>query len=230
MSTTLEYPVCFELPGGQLAFGAGELDSWAEHLEWCYRLLGLGDARCIAVQDFGTSPLAFLGSSLLMPTLTAGVAERLGARLICLDASPERVVITPAVIRQIKPDVLVVRGDVLGLLLDVTSRAGIDLTALGTRIVVAVDPHPTPLPPGRWQRLLHAESSLLMAPECTHCGALHLRAGSYELGADGRIGNLRHKGAVPCRPAGLERIDDRCPRGPQDILVRLAGLPDGRRR
>jgi len=222
-------PICFELPGGRLSFREGDLDVWAEHLEWCYRMLGLGGARCIAVQDFGTSPLAFLGSSLLMPTLAAGAAERLGARLICLDASPERVVITPQVIRQLAPDVLVVRADVLGLLLEVGRRSGVDLAQLDALTVAAIGPHPAPLPPGPWRRLLHAEASMLLAPECAHCGSFHLRAGTYRLADDGRVDNLLLEGAASCRPAGLREIDDRCPLGPEDRLFRLAGPGDGSR-
>ncbi len=53
----------FDVPGGQLLFGDGDLDVWAEHLVWCYRMLGVEDGATIAVQDYGTSPLAFLSSS-----------------------------------------------------------------------------------------------------------------------------------------------------------------------
>ncbi len=213
--------ISFEVPGGELRFADGDLDTWAEHLAWCYRLLGIADGATIAVQDFGTSPLAYLGSSLLMPTLEAGIAERLNARVICLDASAERVVLTPEVIRQVDPDVLIVRADVLGLLLDAAKRACIDLTALGgLTIVAALGAQPVPRAPGRWRRLLHDPPSLLLAPECVHCGCFHLRAGVYSL-ADGRVENLLQRSAVSCVLPRRHVVDEPCGLGVGDVLFRL---------
>ena len=213
--------ISFVVPGGELRFADGDLDNWAEHLAWCYRLLGIAPGATIAVQDYGTSPLAYLGSALLMPTLEAGIAERLDAQLICLDASVERVLLTPDVIRQIDPDVLIVRAEVLGLLLEVARRAGSDLTAFpGLTIVAAIGAQPVPLPPGSWPRLLHVESSLLLAPECAHCGCFHLRGGVYSR-ADGRIENLLQGSAVACELSRLHVVDDVCGLGAGDLLFRL---------
>ncbi len=106
----------FDVPGGRLAFGDGDLDIWAEHLAWCYRMMGVGDGATVAVQDFGSSPISFLGSSLLMPGLRRGVAERIDGRFICLDASAERVTLTPALLAQLDVDALVIREDMLELL------------------------------------------------------------------------------------------------------------------
>lgn len=220
--TIAEKVISFETPDGELAFADGDLDAWAEHLVWCYSLLGVAEGGTIAVQDFGTSPIAYLGSKLLMPTLKAGVAERLDARIICLDASPERIVLTPEVIRQVRPDVLVVRAEVLGLLLEGSSRAGVNLTKIdGMTIIAAIGPNPLPLPPGEWRRLLHCESSLLLAPQCTLCGSYHLRHGVYEVAAGGRITNLLHGDAAPCDLPQLRLIDKTCPLGPDDTLFEL---------
>src|SRR5271167_451039 len=106
----------FDVPGGRLAFGDGDLDIWAEHRTWCYRMMGIADGATIAVQDFGSSPISFLGSSLLMPGLQRGVAERIDGRFICLDASAERVTLTPALLSQLSVDALVIREDVIELL------------------------------------------------------------------------------------------------------------------
>lgn len=219
--------ISFEVPGGELFFADGDLDIWAEHLVWCYRLMGIADGATIAVQDFGTSPLAYLGSSLLMPTLEAGVAERTGSKLICLDASPERVVLTPDVIRQIDPDVLVVRADVLGLLLDGSKRAGVNIAAIrGLAIVAAVGAESPPLPPGKFGRLLHVESALLLAPACVHCGNFHLREGFYSF-ADGRVENLRLESAAPRALPRLRVVEESCEHGPADLLFRLAEPGEG---
>lgn len=227
-TAVLDERISFEVPGGELRFGDGDLDAWAEHLVWCYSLLGVAEGSTIAVQDFGTSPISYLGSSLLMPTLAQGVAERMGARIICLDASPERIVLTPEVIRQVKPDVLVVRADVLGLLLDGSKRAGVDLTGIGgLTIVAAGGVDAPPLPPGPWRRLLHVDSSLLLAPQCTLCGSYHLRDGIYRAG-DGHIVNLLHSNAALCEALGMRLSDETCSLGPKDTLFDLAARGGGR--
>src|ERR1035437_4554165 len=122
-STAMEPPVAtenpyllFDVPGGHLAFGDGDLDIWAEHLAWCYRMMGIPDGATIAVQDFGSSPISFLGSSLLMPGLQRGVAERIDGRFVCLSPPAGRVPLTPALLAQLAVDPLFIREDVLVLL------------------------------------------------------------------------------------------------------------------
>lgn len=219
--------ISFELPDGELRFSEGDLDRWAEHLVWCFSLTGVAEGSTIAVQDFGTSPIAYLGSTLLMPTLERGVAERMGARIICLDASPERIVLTPEVVRQVRPDVLIVRSDVLGLLLEGSRRAGVDLERLdGLTIVVAVSPDSPPLPApaagGDWRRILHVESSLILAPACTLCGSYHLREGVYRF-SDGHIVNLLHPDAPPYEAPRARATGESCSLAPGDTLIELSG-------
>lgn len=221
--TTAEALITLETPDGELRFAEGDLDAWAEHLVWCYSLIGVAEGSTIAVQDFGTSPIAYLGSKLLMPTLNAGVAERLDARIICLDASAERIVLTPEVVRQVKPDVLVIRGDVFGLLIDGSNRAGVDLTRIpGLTIVAAMGPGDPPLPDGDFRRLLHDESSLLLAPKCTLCGSYHLRDGVYEV-RDGMVFNLLHESAEACLLPRMTLTGESCSLGPADTLFDLPG-------
>src|SRR5208282_6082088 len=164
--------LCFDVPGGRLAFGAGDLDIWAEHLAWCYRMMGIPDGATIAVQDFGSSPISFLGSSLLMPGLRRGVAERIDGRFICLDASAERVTLTPALLAQLKVDALVVRNDIVELLAAELRKKGsaeVATQAMKTTIVVFGDEPPAlnPTVTQPWRHLMHVERALLLAPECT---------------------------------------------------------------
>jgi hypothetical protein len=193
VSTEQPY-LSFDVPGGRLDFGTGELDGWAEHLTWCYRMLGVEDGATIAVQDFGTSPLSFLGSRLLMPWLGAGIAERMGGRFICLDASAERITLTPALMTQLAIDALVIRRDVVELLEAELLKKGLgDLAhqAMKTIVVVNGEPHGVDSAgPQPWSRLLHIENALILAPECARCGCFHLREGVYEA-AGRRIHNLR---------------------------------------
>jgi hypothetical protein len=184
----------FDMPGGRLYFRSGDLDGWAEHLTWCYRMLGLKDGATIAVQDFGSSPLSFLGSRLLMPWLGSGIAERMGGRFLCLDASAERITLTPALLMQLSIDALVIRRDAVELLEGELLKKGLaDLAHQKMKTIVAVndDPyrmHPAASKPG--SRLLHIENALILAPECARCGCFHLREGVYET-AGRQIHNLR---------------------------------------
>jgi hypothetical protein len=211
----------FDVPGGRLRFGPGDLDVWAEHLVWCYRLMGVGDGATIAVQDFGTSPLAFLGSSLLMPGLAQGVAERLGGKFIGLDASTERVTLTPAVLAQLAVDVLVVRAEVADLLHEVMQRAGTRFQSPTDRIVVALpDDDAVPARTVPWRYLICDESAMLLAPECPHCGHFHLRGGFYQVEGD-VVRNLRLGSARPHQLASAELLrPGNCPSHPEDFRIR----------
>jgi hypothetical protein len=220
----------FDVPGGRLLFGNGDLDTWAEHLVWCYRMLGVRNGDTIAVQDYGTSPLAFLGSSSLMPHLRRGVAERLHGRVVCLDASPERVALTPAIAGQVTIDVLIVRAEVLGVLLANDARGGGGLLGQCRSLIVAVDGAPPEVECVREPRyLLNVESGLLLAPECPGCRRFHLRHGVYRRTAN-RVTNLRADSTVKVRlrVTGRSRTDS-CRLGPKDDCVRLAGFGENRR-
>jgi hypothetical protein len=220
----------FDVPNGRLLFGESDLDVWAEHLAWCYRILGVEDGATIAVQDYGTSPLAFLGSSSLMPHLQRGVAERLHGRIVCLDASPERVALTPTLADQVQIDALVVRGEVLGLLQEVDERGGARLLARCSSLIVAIDGAAPRVECGRTPRyLLNVEAALLLAPECPRCHHFHLRHGVYRRAGD-RIVNLLAASTKFVRLAitGRPRIGE-CPFGREDCGVRLASLGPGPR-
>jgi len=213
----------FDVPDGRLCFAQGDLDIWAEHLTWCYRLMGVGEGATIAVQDFGSSPLSFLGSALLMPNLTRGVAERLGGRFVGLDASPERVALTPAVLAQLRVDVVVVRSSVADLLHEMSQRAHPDMERATARTVVVFrDDEPLPARTMPWRHLLHVESALLLAPECASCGRFHLRRGFYEPRGN-VVRNLRLSSARPYRLQGAEVVEPgHCQAGPDDWCVRYS--------
>jgi hypothetical protein len=219
--------VVFDVPDGCLRFAPGELDIWAEHLTWCYRLMGVGDGATIAVQDFGASPLSFLGSSLLMPHLTQGVAERLRGRFIGLDASPERVTLTPAVLAQMAVDVLVVRSSVADLLQQVGHRTRGFERARARTIVAFRDDEPIPARTMPWRYLLHVESAMLLAPECPACGRFHLRGGFYAW-KGGLVRNLRLSSARPHRLQGAEILEPgHCRAGSSDWCIRFPARAAG---
>lgn len=215
----------FDLPGGRLAFAAGGLDIWAEHLTWCYRMMGIPDGATIAVQDFGSSPISFLGSSLLMPGLQRGVAERIDGRFICLDASAERVTLTPALLSQLTVDALVIREDVIELLSAELRKT--EFVALAKRpmktIVVFGDEPPAfnAARPDLWRHLMHVENTLLLAPQCVKCDCFHFREGFYEV--DRRIvRNLRMTAPPYDLPPGELFPPSHCAAGIRDWSIGLS--------
>jgi hypothetical protein len=213
----------FVVPEGRLDFSPEGLDPWAEHLVWCYRLLGVREGSTIAVQDFGPSPLSFLASRLVTPFLEAGVAERLGGRAICLDASRERVALTTSLLAQIRPDVLVVRGEIAGLLLAAARAQRLDLSAGGaTQLVLAVcEEERVGTLEGAWRRLLLVERAMLFAPLCERCGHFHLRARRYKF--DGTTAQAL--GPAEFAPYTFRQLSSSrqggCPEGPDDLRVHL---------
>ena len=216
-----EARVIFDVPGGQLRLAPRDLELWAEHLVWCYRLMGVQDGATIAVQDFGSSPLSFLGSALLMPGLSRGVAERLGGRFVCLDAATERVTLTPAVLAQLGDTVVVVRAEVAGLLHEVSRKAAPGLGGAGPRTIVSFnDDEPVAFGTPPWRYMLHVEASMLIAPECPACGFFHLRGGLYSLRAN-RVRNLRLACAEPHElQATMVMPQGQCQAGPNDWCIR----------
>jgi hypothetical protein len=208
----------FSVPDGSLEFTGGELDVWAEHLFWCYRRLGVEAGATIAVQDFGSSPLSFLGSRLLMPGLEQGVAERFAGRFVCLDASVERASLTPVLLRQFAVDCLVVRAEVAVPLVDAARRHGLDLGAAVKKIVVAWDGEGPLRRPAGSGVLLHVEPSLLIAPECDACRGFHLRLGFYGVEGD-RVRNLCHRSASPFVLGDRWAVRSGCSRWPGEAAL-----------
>jgi hypothetical protein len=213
----------FGLPEGRLELCAADLVRWAEHLVWCYRLMGVAPGSTIGVVDFGVSPTAFLGSRLLTPTLEAGVAELLPGRVICLDASRERVALIPSILSQVRFDVLIVREEVAPVLAAYCREAGSSLddllvvTAFGA---VARDSRAA-APFRNHRRMLMIESDMLLAPQCQRCGRLHLRQSVYERAASGDGVIVRATGKAAPLPHSLALDGRGCPDGSADWLISL---------
>jgi len=207
----------FGLPEGRLILNPADLQTWAQHLTRCCRLLGIAPDSTIGVVDFGTSPVAFLGSRLLTPLLPQGLAELLPARIICLDASRERVALVPSILKQVKMDALFARADVLPALLSYASEADVDLSTL--KVVVSHAPdHRDPVPDRPFlTHLWLNEAAMLIAPLCPACGAYHLDPLLYALDA-GSV--LTHSlGAITPLPLTVQPAARVCPAAPDDLLL-----------
>jgi hypothetical protein len=221
MQLAPEPRLSFDVPNGRLTLSAVDLDLWAEHLAWCYGFMGVPHGATIAAQDFGSSPISFLGSRLLMPGLQAGVAERMDGRFICLDASAERVTLTSAVLAQLPVDALVVRADIVGLLEGEIARKSVGGFPSGQRLIVSMDENDVPVRDRAvWRHLLNVPASMLLAPECSTCGGFHLRPDFYEVRTNGEIRNLLMPEASPCSlPAAQIVASGECSVAPEDDCI-----------
>jgi len=213
-----ETVLSFGLPDGRLDLRGADLDRWAEHLTWCCRLMCVPEGATIGVVDFGTSPVAFLGSRLLTPMLTAGLAELLPGRVICLDASRERVALVPSILKQVRLDALFVREEAVPALVTYCREADQPLDDILVITVAGLGQREDAHRFRRGRRLLLEERAMLMAPECAHCGQTHLRASHYELSPEGDV-VTRGSGVVTWLPDTLQPGAPGCPASPQDLMI-----------
>ena len=218
-----EMTLSFGLPDGRLDLRAADLDHWAEHLTWCCRLMGMSEGATIGVIDFGTSPVAFLGSAMLTPMLGSGLAERLPGRVICLDASRERVALVPSIIRQVAFDALIVRAEAVPALVTYCREADQPLDGILVITTFGMDRRDPGFAFARGRRMAVAEAGMLLAPECAVCGKLHLRHSHYDQTPEGDAVVARLNGAAVVLPDDMRPEPPGCPAGPQDWRISLDG-------
>jgi len=217
-----EAEILFAQPTGyDLRLATGCLDGLADHLTWCYRFLGVEPGASIGVLDFGASPVSYLGSRFLTPCLDRGVAERLPGRMICLDASRERVAMLPALLPQFELDVLVVRDEIRPLVVRVCEGAGVDLGDMLLIDTMGFRSRGSATDPSAWRRLLIVEETMLMAPECPQCGSLHVADARYQVNTESQSIATRGTTLEQALPSTVKLRQDRCPVGPEDWLVSL---------
>lgn len=218
-----EMTLSFGLPDGRLDLRPADLDHWAEHLTWCCRLMGVPEGATIGVIDFGTSPVAFLGSALLTPLLERGLAERLPGRVICLDASRERVALVPSILRQVAFDALIVRAEAVPALVAYCREADQPLDGILVITTFGLDRRDPEFSFARSRRMALAESGMLLAPECAQCGQIHLRHSHYDQTPDGEAIVARRDGSTVVLPFDMRPEQPGCPAGPQDWRIPLTG-------
>ncbi len=172
-----------ENPAIWIALAPPELDRWAGVVERMWMRWGTSPGETIAFFEYGSSPLVLLASSGYVGYLRRGAADRLSLTAICNDgvaAMADRMV---AIIKTLRPSMLIVRRDLavpLAMALEASdtnladrvrwvaisevegavSRAEAD--QLSARFEVPV-----------W-RILRADAAFLLAGECATCRAFHL--------------------------------------------------------
>jgi hypothetical protein len=175
-----------------VGLGRGELETWSRVLEAAWARYGLEPGECLAIFDYGSSPLVLLASASYTPHLRRGAAERLGIRVICNDGVAvlaERMV---EIVTQLRPAALVVRRDALAPLGAVLETTGVALDACCRWVAVTdADGVPEARELDRWSqrwslplhRFLRADAGLVLAGDCPECSAFHLHPRHYRVEA-----------------------------------------------
>ena len=83
-----------------------------------YASIGVGPTDVMLICDYGTSPVSFTASSMFCPLGMDGLSERLGFRVLCNDGIPEFSRRTVHMIETVKPDVVLIRHDLVPPLLN----------------------------------------------------------------------------------------------------------------
>lgn len=213
-----------DYPGGVVWWDDLSVARWSEHIAWALRQLDVRESGLVAVADFGTSPLSFLGSSLTMP-IQQGWSERMDNAFLCIDASHQRLAVVPGLFEQLPITTLIVRGQALLPLDDLCRRSGVMLEKSSAQVIVTLDRPPAPnmVRPG-FDYLIVDEPSLTIAPVCRHCGHAHLRRNRYAW-VDGSVHNRVQEGLASWDlPDGMEPVDGACPEGLGDLRLPVPGL------
>lgn len=210
--------------GGTVWWDDSAAERWSEHIAWAMRQLEVPESGLVAVADYGTSPLSFLGSSLTMP-IPRGWTERMDNGFICIDCSHQRLAVVPGLFGQLPITALVVRGQALLPLDDLCRRNGVVLEKTGVRVIVTLDGRlpPNAVRPG-FDYLVMDEASLTIAPVCRQCGHAHLRRNHYAW-HEGRVSNLMQADlAAWDAPDDAPPVIGGCDRGLGDMRLAIPGL------
>ena len=218
-----------------LGLDARELGAWASVLAAAWSRWGVSPGECVALFDYGSSPVVLLASASYAPTLRRGAAERLGVSVVCNDGVAVAADRMLDVIEQLAPSALVLRRDVLAPLTSVFETAGVAL-AESCRWVAVTEaegvPHSREVErlQQSWgvpvHRIARVDAAHLLAGDCRRCGAFHLSPRHYALESVGRdelavtarfaqtCASVRH------RLGGATRLPGSCPDDPRALRFR----------
>jgi len=212
-----------------VGLAAREIEAWSRALESMWTRFGLHRNECVAIFDYGSSPLVLLASASYTPHLRRGAAERLGVRVICNDGVAALADRMAEIVARLRPAALMLRRDVLAPFGAVLDTGGVSLSESCRWLAVSeTDGVPEAGELARWSqrwgvpihRVLRADAGFVLAGDCDACGAFHLDAHLYRCEAlepDGVAVTTRF--ARTC-PAQRQRIDGAslapgtCARGP----------------
>jgi hypothetical protein len=217
-----------------LGLDARELSAWAGVLTAAWSRWGVSPGECVALFDYGSSPVVLLASASYAPHLRRGAAERLGATVVCNDGVAVAADRMLDVIEQLVPAALVLRRDVLAPLASVFETAGVTLAGSCRWVAVTEAegaPHSREVErlQESWgvpvHRIARVDAAHLLAGDCRRCGAFHLSPRHYAVEPTGRDGLAvtarfaRTCASVRHHLEGATRLPGSCPDDPRALRI-----------
>lgn len=158
----------FQTPAMKLVYhSTDELNYAAKLLASTMRALGAKKKMIVQVCDLGSSPLMYLQSRWFIPGLVEGASEIVGYRVICSEASPERVGVFVDAHSMLRPSLTIINHSISGLV-----RTLID--NINSRIIIAGDFDEV----GGDAQLVYSSEWLCFAHKCESCGKFIPAVGS----------------------------------------------------
>lgn len=179
--------VVFQLESdGETALYVGldraDLNRYARVLAQCWSVLPLGEGERVAIFDYGTSPMAYLASSMYTPYLGRGAAEAHGCIAVCNDGIASMAARAVDLVRHLRPRALFVRDDCLHPFLQEAGRRLPHLKELLGSLVVSANEAVASRRECREiearlgipvLRLLRIDAAMYLAMECPECRQFH---------------------------------------------------------
>lgn len=232
----LELEAC-DAPAVWVGASGGELRAWSGALEALFRRCGVEAGECVALFDYGSSPLVLLAAGSYAPHLRRGVAERLGLRVVCNDGVASLADRMVDIVTRIRPSLWVLRRDVLAPLDEVLQTAGVDPGEACRAVIVTQAEGMPPAPElarfaASWgvafRRTWRADAAFFLAGDCPRCEAFHVdpRLYAIEPVEDGGVAvTTRFARACPAvrhRLEGAVWLAPGCPEEPRSPRIAWA--------
>lgn len=186
-----------------------DLQPYADALQACWSLLGLGQGDRVAVFDYGNSPVSYLASSLYVPYLTRGAADSLGCITICNDGVPEMSGRAVEILKYVRPKAMFVRTECLHPFVEELRRLGLEAPRYLGCLVVEGNEQAVSEEVGRQleaslglpvYRLLRADLAMFLAGECPDCRRFHFPTHLYSVEV---VDELQHTPVASGEPGML---------------------------
>jgi phenylacetate-coenzyme A ligase PaaK-like adenylate-forming protein len=223
-----------------------DLRGYVAALERSLRLLGVRPGDALALYEYGSSPVVYLASSLYVPYLRAGAADRLGCTVICNDGVANLSQRAVEILKYVRPRFLVIRDDCIEPFVAACAAEGLEVAKHTEAVVVTSNEGGLGRTEGLAQRLgvpvyrmPRSDVALFLGLECPECSCMHVPSDLYRVealeldtlrparpGQPGRLAitNIRSLGILSLRVLTSLHgtvIEGGCPRQAADARVRL---------
>ncbi len=143
------------------------LNTAAKLLASTMRALGAKKNEVVQVCDLGCSPLMYLQSRWFISGLEVGASEIVGYRIICSEATPERIQVLVDAHRFLRPHIMIVNTSIYGFVQKYLNHTK-------SKIIIAGDFEEV----GTDTQLIYSSRGLCFAYKCENCNGFKPAEGS----------------------------------------------------